>query len=231
MTPSPRKLGDNLVSRIAEASGLLDAKRADSSPSVCFFFKFILGEGERACTQAGEGRERERTPGRLCTVSTEPDMGLDPTNHEIMTLAEIRSQTLHRLSPQASLLPICFQAKSQQRAIQGGGKTELLLWSFFNTFRERKWSLCVMSSFLLRTLTRPFFKVWERLGRGPKWCLGTVFQKRWPGASGGGWVGRAGLPAPNSASPCLTSSGRPSWGPAGNTRVRHRLGWLDVSRD
>ena len=31
------------------------------------------------------GRERERIPSRLCPVSTEPDGGLEPTNHEIMT--------------------------------------------------------------------------------------------------------------------------------------------------
>ena len=35
----------------------------------------------------GRGRERgrERIPSRLHTVSTEPDVGLDLTNHEIMT--------------------------------------------------------------------------------------------------------------------------------------------------
>ena len=35
------------------------------------------------------GRERERIPGRFCTVSTEPNAGLEPMNREIMTLAEI----------------------------------------------------------------------------------------------------------------------------------------------
>ena len=30
-------------------------------------------------------RERERIPSRLHTVSTEPDMGLDPMNYEIMS--------------------------------------------------------------------------------------------------------------------------------------------------
>ena len=29
--------------------------------------------------------ERERIPSRLCTVSTEPDVGLQPMSHEIMT--------------------------------------------------------------------------------------------------------------------------------------------------
>ena len=30
-------------------------------------------------------RERERIPSRFSTVSTEPDAGLGPTNHEIVT--------------------------------------------------------------------------------------------------------------------------------------------------
>ena len=34
----------------------------------------------------GAGREDEREPKhRFCAVSTEPDIGLGPTNHEIMT--------------------------------------------------------------------------------------------------------------------------------------------------
>ena len=32
---------------------------------------------------------------RLLPVSTEPDTGLEPTNHETMTRAEIESQTLN----------------------------------------------------------------------------------------------------------------------------------------
>ena len=47
---------------------------------------------ETEIAQVGEGqgeRERERVrmriPSRLCTVSTEPDEGLEPTNHEIVT--------------------------------------------------------------------------------------------------------------------------------------------------
>ena len=34
--------------------------------------------------------QRERIPSRLCTVSTEPDAGLEPMNHEIVTTAESR---------------------------------------------------------------------------------------------------------------------------------------------
>ena len=48
----------------------------------------------------GRGREtgRERIPDRLCAVSTEPNVGLKFTNREIMIQAEIKSQTLNRLS-------------------------------------------------------------------------------------------------------------------------------------
>ena len=45
----------------------------------------------------GKGRERERgerIPSRLCTVSPEPDAGLEPTNCEIMTWAEVRCLTI-----------------------------------------------------------------------------------------------------------------------------------------
>ena len=35
--------------------------------------------------RAERERGRERIPSRLCTVSVEPDVGLEFTNHEIMT--------------------------------------------------------------------------------------------------------------------------------------------------
>ena len=51
-----------------------------------FFFKFIyLRERERAQTGWGRERRRDRIPSRLCTVSTEPDLGLELVNREIMT--------------------------------------------------------------------------------------------------------------------------------------------------
>ena len=54
---------------------------------------------ERAQAEEGQKeRERERIPNRLYTVSPEPDVGLEPTNWEIMTCAEIKSQTLNQLS-------------------------------------------------------------------------------------------------------------------------------------
>ena len=49
------------------------------------------GQGER-------GGERERIPSRLHTVSTEPHAGLDLTNREIMTWAEVKGWTLDPLS-------------------------------------------------------------------------------------------------------------------------------------
>ena len=33
----------------------------------------------------GRRERRERIPSRLCAMSTEPDAGLELTNHEIMT--------------------------------------------------------------------------------------------------------------------------------------------------
>ena len=47
---------------------------------------------------SGGGAEREgdtesKAGSRLCAVSTEPDMGLELMNHEIMTGAEVRHLT------------------------------------------------------------------------------------------------------------------------------------------
>ena len=49
--------------------------------------------------------ERGRIPSRLCIVSTEPEVQLDPKNREIMISAEIKSGTFNRLShPGAPIL-------------------------------------------------------------------------------------------------------------------------------
>ena len=50
------------------------------------FFKFLLKERKNVSEQ-GRGRERgrEEIPSRICTVSKEPDAGLDLTKREIMT--------------------------------------------------------------------------------------------------------------------------------------------------
>ena len=43
---------------------------------------FIYFEREH---EQGRGREQERIPSRLHTISAEPDVGLEPTNCKIMT--------------------------------------------------------------------------------------------------------------------------------------------------
>ena len=54
-------------------------------------------------------RGRERIPSRFHTISTEPYVGLDLTNCENTTWAEIKSQTLNQLShPGAPWLPFFF---------------------------------------------------------------------------------------------------------------------------
>ena len=67
-----------------------------------FFFNFVYfeteGENMHAREEETRERKRERIPTRLCAVSAEPNVGLDLTNHEIMTSAEIKSQMLNRLS-------------------------------------------------------------------------------------------------------------------------------------
>ena len=49
--------------------------------------KFCFAQ-ERTHAQVGEGQReggRERIPSRLCVISSEPVVGLELTNHEIMT--------------------------------------------------------------------------------------------------------------------------------------------------
>ena len=70
-------------------------------------FIYLFGERESMCKQ-GRGRERwdrDTIPGRFCTVSTEPSAGLDVTNHEIMTSAEIKSDTQPTEPPRCPLKP------------------------------------------------------------------------------------------------------------------------------
>ena len=65
---------------------------------VSVFFSFLfspLGETE---TGRGRERQRERISSRLCSVSAEPDLGLNPTNFEIITWAEIKSWMFNQLS-------------------------------------------------------------------------------------------------------------------------------------
>ena len=54
-----------------------------------------MGEVQR---ERERERERERLPSRLHTASTEPDMGLQLINHEVMTWAKTKSQMLNQLN-------------------------------------------------------------------------------------------------------------------------------------
>ena len=59
---------------------------------------FILRQRERVSGQGAEREgevERERIPHKHHTVSAEPDVGFYLTNPEIVTQAEINSQTLN----------------------------------------------------------------------------------------------------------------------------------------
>ena len=81
-----------------------------------FVFKFIylFFEGDKDSTSGGWDREkgRERIRSRICTVTPEPDVGLELTNCEIMTWAEIQSRMLIQLShPGASRRDIKMRQK------------------------------------------------------------------------------------------------------------------------
>ena len=77
-----------------EAAVNTDAKVSGRMDSSFFFFLFE----RQSVGRGGAEREGERIPSRLRIVSAEPDVGLEPTNCEIMTRAKIKSQMLDRLS-------------------------------------------------------------------------------------------------------------------------------------
>ena len=49
------------------------------------FYLFILRHSSSGAGGGAEEGGRQRIPSRLCTASMEPDVGLKPTNCEIMT--------------------------------------------------------------------------------------------------------------------------------------------------
>ena len=79
--------------RFKVASTKAPTKRSDASIFFFFFSLFIYFERERTC--GGEDqREGERESQAGCTLSAQsPMQGLNPHSHEIMTWAEIESQT------------------------------------------------------------------------------------------------------------------------------------------
>ena len=84
-----------------------------------FFLNVYLflreSEWDRGRDRGREGgrereRERERISSKLHEVSAEPDMGLELTNREIMTWAEIKSHMLNQLSHPGTPKAVLFQA-------------------------------------------------------------------------------------------------------------------------
>ena len=76
----------------------------------------LLRDRETECEQ-GRGREKEtehEAGSRLRAVSTEPDVGLELTNHEIMTWAEVRHLTnwAHEGTPRN---PFKFKKKKKKK--------------------------------------------------------------------------------------------------------------------
>ena len=67
-----------------------------------FLSLFIL-RGRVNTSGRGVERRRERIPSRLCTVSTEPDMGLELMNCENISSVEIMSQCLTDWASQVHL--------------------------------------------------------------------------------------------------------------------------------
>ena len=78
-----RHLGDNLVKIIGTVVNFGEVIMAVSG---FFFFKYLFILRGRECERE-KGRERgsQRIRSRLCTVNAEPDAGLEPTIHKMMT--------------------------------------------------------------------------------------------------------------------------------------------------
>ena len=67
---------------------------------------FILRE-RRHCARAGQGQRKrggERVPSRLCPVSSELDVGLDPANHEPQSRAGCSTDQASQAPPELSTL-------------------------------------------------------------------------------------------------------------------------------
>ena len=78
----------------------------------CFISFIWEQESMLMQAQAGEGyreRGRERIPGTLRVVSAEPHSGFNLMNQEIVTWADIKSQTLNQLSHPGPLRILLYQ--------------------------------------------------------------------------------------------------------------------------
>ena len=59
------------------------------------FIYFERVRVRQSTSRGGAESEGEREPKQALAVGTEPDVGLQVTNHEIMTRAETKSRTLN----------------------------------------------------------------------------------------------------------------------------------------
>ena len=92
------KLTNREIITWAKTESVTQLTEPPQHPLLWFFLMFTYFERESMSRGGAEKEGRQRTPSRLLTVSTEPTMGLDLTKREIMTWAEIKSQTLKWLS-------------------------------------------------------------------------------------------------------------------------------------
>ena len=90
-----KKLKKNKISEILFPWKYVWGCLINAFSEIVFKVYLFEREGEREKEGVGKGqREGEREyPKQFCTVSSEPDMGLELTNHEIMTRAKDRRLT------------------------------------------------------------------------------------------------------------------------------------------
>ena len=76
---------------------------------------------QAACaSRGGAEKDRDRIPSRIHTVNAEPDVGLELTNGEIMTRAEIKSLDASPTEPPrrpkaTEFLAVCYNSCEQLR--------------------------------------------------------------------------------------------------------------------
>ena len=81
--------------------GMADTVRMSAGPLRIVSGSYFLSLFRERKSEQGRGTERggESIPSRPCAVGAEPHTGLDLLSREITIGAEIKSQTLNRLSP------------------------------------------------------------------------------------------------------------------------------------
>ena len=86
------------------------------------FFLIFIFERQRQSVNGGgadRGRHRTKAGSRLRAVGKEPDVGLELTNREIMTRAEVRRSELNGLSPPGA--PVLSNSRERKEKTETGG--------------------------------------------------------------------------------------------------------------